>query len=144
MAGKRNTKIKRKPHSIYAQLDRIENRQAGIEDWQKNHEKHDDDRFEDGQRTMAKLATKEDFDKIHALLVDEDGMPTFAEKKDVSPVVDFYEKLVLSGVILGVAGKWSNKLILGGAALLIAWGVLTGGFKAIIVAAVAWATGGLK
>lgn len=76
---------------------------GAIHEWMQEHEKHDDKRFEEGTRTMATLATKDDIqtvmvdqasktdlEKLTKLLLDENGQPRFATKEDMLPVLNLY------------------------------------------------------
>jgi hypothetical protein len=120
---------------------------AAILAWMKDHERHDDSRFKEGSEHMATLATKEDLAEMMKFFLEEDPeapgqlRPKFATRRDVEPIIDLYNKLVLSAKITNGVGKFSKWFILTGAALFIALGVLTGGFKSFIVGLAAWATG---
>lgn len=84
-------------------------------------------------------AVQQEVSNIASAVFDERGDIKLAEKTDVQPVVDFYKKLVLSAEITQGAGKWTSRLILGLAALLIALGVISGGFKSLVIAVFTWA-----
>lgn len=77
---------------------------GAIHQWMKDHEEHDDRRFEQGAATMKTLATKDDIQtvlvdqaskadmtKLNRLLLTEDGEPQFATKADMQPLIDLYK-----------------------------------------------------
>lgn len=106
--------------------------------WTRDHERHDDGRFESGAKQMALLATKEDMQELKALLVDETGEVRFATKHDVSPVIELYNTLAMSGKIVSGGGKWFSRAVLVTASLIIAFGVISGGFKAFLAGIIGW------
>lgn len=119
---------------------------GAIHAWMQNHEREDSKRFNSGARRMMVLATKEDLADLAKLFVetDEHGeialgpdgrmVPKFATKKDVQPVVQFYDKLALSAQLVNGGSKWFSRIILGLAALLVAIGLIKGYFVSIFAA----------
>lgn len=101
---------------------------GAIHQWMQDHEKHDDRRFEQGNITMATLATKNDLavvaqeqkndmTTLTKLLLDDNGQPKFATKQDMAPVLSLYQGSV-----------FTKSLILGAAAIIgaivgIGWGL---------------------
>lgn len=121
-------------------LRAIMDQQAKDAKWREDHERHDDKRFEEGTKLMSSLATAESVEKLHKLLVDDDGTPRFATKRDVAPLLKFYNNIILSAQITEGAGKWISRTILWLAGFLIAMGIITGGFKAAVAGLLAWVT----
>lgn len=101
--------------------------------------------------TILGLASKGDVAAVHTLIettnkaiFDENSELKLATKADVQPVIDLYRKLTLSAQLVGTGGKWTSRLILGIAAILIALGVISGGIKGVLAAAIGWALGGAR
>jgi len=124
---------------------------GSIHSWMRNHEKADALAFQAGSEKMDTLATKQDLADLTKLFVelDDEGevkrnpetghlIPKFATKKDVQPVVAFYDKLALSAQLVNGGGKWLSRFVLGLAALLVAFSIITGAFKGWLVALAAW------
>ncbi len=112
---------------------------GAIHQWMIDHEAADKKAFGEAQSVMANLTTKDDLAEFAKMFVelDEKGevkkdfdtgqlVPKFATKKDVQPVVKFYDKLALSAQIVGGGGKWVSSATFWLAAFLIAMGVITG------------------
>lgn len=85
-------------------------------------------------KQIADTPSQQDFLDLRAALFDEHGMPLFATKADVMPVVDFYKKLMLAAQLTDNGGKWVSRFIIGLVATFIALGALFGWFKAILIA----------
>lgn len=115
-------------------------------EWRTEHEKEVNRRLGGMQTTILALPAKEDVLSIDRmmrdLLLDEEGKPKLATKQDVAPVIDFYNKLVLSAQITAGAGKWGSRAILAVAAILVALAVISGSLKAVIIGIAHWAMGG--
>ncbi len=121
----KSSPTKRRKKTVHGEL-------GAIHQWMKDHEKHDNSRFKSGSDIMKTLATKSDlsvvmldqaskadFKKLTALLLDEQGNPQFATKADMEPVLAVYRGSI-----------FTKSLILGAAALLgavvgIGWAVVT-------------------
>lgn len=86
------------------------------------------------------MATKTDINNLHAMLFAADGTPLFATKNDVLPVVQFYNNLMLAAKFTENGGKWGSRFIIGIVATGIAFGVIFGWFKSLILLAVHTAT----
>jgi hypothetical protein len=85
----------------------------------KDHEAHDNRRFDEITERLKKLATKEDLK----------GLATEASVRDV---VHWSKNVVAAANVLEGTGKWSFRAILALAALFGALGVIVGGWKAVI------------
>jgi hypothetical protein len=109
---------------------------GAIHEWMKDHEKHDDKRFEEGKAKMATLATKddiqtvmvdqaskEDFSKLARMLFDEKGQPMFATKQDMEPVLNLYKgSTFVRSAVAGLAGTVITLAALGYALIqLVSW-----------------------
>jgi hypothetical protein len=73
---------------------------GAIHQWMKDHERHDDERFEEGRAKMNTLATKDDTSEIMNLLLDDSGQPKFATKSDMQPMIDLYKGGTLAKSLL--------------------------------------------
>jgi hypothetical protein len=90
---------------------------ASVRQWMEDHEMHDSRRFKEAAETMATLATKEDLShvmldqaskgdlaKLSRLLIDDEGQPKFATRKDMEPISSLYQGGVFAkGLVLGFA-----------------------------------------
>lgn len=127
-----NNKTAPKRKTVIAEL-------GAIHQWMKDHEKADDGRFDAGTKHMDLLATKTDIAELAKMFMELDehgdikrdattGMPIvkFATKKDVLPVVKFYDKLALSAQIVNGGSKWFSSAVFWLAAFLLAASVITG------------------
>jgi hypothetical protein len=111
---------------------------AAMRQWQVDHERHDDQRqkenvaqFEKGSKKMETLATKDD---LRAMLFDKEGLPLFATRNDVMPIIKFYNNVKLAAKITEGSGVWGSRLIIGIVATGLAIGIITGWFKGLLIA----------
>lgn len=123
MGNARKTSAKKK-ESATAEL-------GGIRQWMKDHEKQNNTQFKAQGEQLKKVATKDDLSivmldqaskkdmqRLTDALFDEKGLPLFATKADMAPVLDLYK-----------GGVFTKSLVLGMAAVIggivgIGWGLL--------------------
>lgn len=137
---------------LAAQLEKVQGGLKAMQEWTSLHETVDNNReesnnrrFDEGAVQMQALATSEHLKELKDLLVDPvDGKPKFATAENVAPMLDFWNKAVLSARIVDGGGKWFYRAVVGIAGLLIAFGVISGGLKAFIVGIATWAVRGGK
>ena len=83
-------------------------------------------------------AVQTDIATISKALFDEDSTLKLATRADVQPVVDLYQKLMLSAKITGGFSKWMSRTILVLAATLIGWSALMGYLQSFIATVITW------
>lgn len=109
---------------------------GAIHQWMKDHEEHDDKRFEQGTLKMNTLATKDDIQivmvdqasksdliKLTELLLTDEGQPQFATKADMQPLLDLYKgSTFVKSFAAGIAGFVLTTVAVGYALIqLVMW-----------------------
>ena len=127
-----STKKRRSPNKSKAILLEL----GAIHTWMKDHERFDDERFGEAKEKMNTLATKDDIStvmvdqaskadmsKLSRLLLDEEGLPKFATKEDMLPVLNLYKgSTFVKSLFAGVAAFVITLVAVGFAIIqLVAW-----------------------
>lgn len=109
---------------------------GAIHEWMKDHERHDDKRFEQGSEKMETLATKDDIQtvmvdqaskgdllKLAKLLLDENGNLKCATKEDMQPILDLYKgSTFVKSLFAGLAAAVITLVAVGYALIqLVGW-----------------------
>lgn len=131
--SKKRKPVKRKRSNIAREL-------GAIHEWMKDHEKHDDKRFETGSEKMDTLATKDDLStvmldqaskqdmsKLTKALFTEDGQPKFATKEDMEPMLNLYKGSTFVRSLLAGTAAFVITLVAVGYALITIISWLRGG-----------------
>lgn len=62
-----------------------------------------------------------------------------ATKEDMKQIVEAFNAIKNAGSVLTIGGKWGFRVLMTLSAIILAWGVIMGGFKAILAGIFGWA-----
>lgn len=97
-------------------MDDVSQKLGEIAQWQRDHERHDDERFAAMTALMEKMPTKADLDKL-------------ASKEDVARLNNIVHNFTLGVQLLSSSGKLLYYVVIGVATLIGAVSIITGGWK---------------
>lgn len=87
--------------------------------WLNEHEKHDHERHEHFESLIASMPDKEDYKKL-------------ATKKDTEDILRVFNAVKTAIDVTERGGKWGYRAILTLASLVVAFGIISGGWKGMI------------